>query len=176
MTSLIIKSEIGLERFYRSKNTSSACVLEVLPKFPTDNLNNISSDTRLIFDNAKELHEGNHTTVFRGELSAEDGSMDPLDVVIKIDIDKSHTKSLIREARWYTTKLDDLQGHVIPIYYGLYQAKFEARNVTCLVLQYCGEPINNWFKRLDKKFKYVWMISSFSVSLLTFLCQEGNPE
>lgn len=158
MASLIIRSHIGLEQFYRSKDKSSTCVLEALPNCPTDNLDDISPATRLIFSKARELHQGKHTTVFRGKLTAEDDSMDPLDVVIKIDLNKSHTKSLIREASYYTTKLDDLQSHVIPLYYGLYQAKFDSRNVTCIVLEYCGEPINNCFARLDKSFKYVCTI------------------
>lgn len=190
MTSLIIKSKIGLENYYHDKEdyysdsgsdtdsdedndednnkeddiegpelpSGSGFTFEALPEYLTDNVNIDFPVTRLVFDKAKKLYTGNHTTVFRGELTAEDDSMKPLDVVIKIDMFHPHSEGLINEAKLYTTKLDTLQGRSIPLYYGIYQAKFGSDDVTCLVLQYCGKPVMKFFNNLDKKFKYVYLI------------------
>lgn len=174
MASLIIKSKIGLERYYdnyqedyysdwRSDTDDEddelppgfAFVFDALPEYRTDNLNT----TKLTFDKAKKLYTKNHTTVFRGELTVA-GYMKPMDVVIKIDIFDPHSESLINEAKLYTTKLHDLQGIVVPLYYGIYHAKFGSNDVTCLVLQYCGRPVKNLFTKLDKDFKCAYNIYS----------------
>lgn len=193
MTSLIIKSKIGLENYYRYKQvdydnkqsnydgkqsnhdddsesddsddsdeedspelpSGSAFVFNALPEYLTDNVDITFLTTKLTFDKARKIYTGNHTTVFRGQLAAEDGSMDPVDAIIKIDMFDPHPEGLINEAKFYTKKLNDLQGLVIPLYYGIYQAIFGSDNVTCLVLQYCGKPVKELFRDLDLKFKYV---------------------
>ena len=68
--------------------------------------------------------------------------------MIKFGFTKKRRHSVKREVNLYSSKLQELQGSVIPIFYGFYCGLLkesvgwlETRRVNCLVLEHCGEHI-----------------------------------
>lgn len=91
--------------------------------------------------------------VCRGLLSV-DGEQD-LPVVAKFAVKiRRTTERFTREARIYQDKLRDLQGHSIPSFYGMYEGSTSSDDVLCLLLEDCGECIDD-FGILSMFWRYV---------------------
>ena len=80
--------------------------------------------------------------------------------MIKFGFTKKRRHSVKREVKLYSSKLQELRGSVIPIFYGFYCGLLkesvrwlEARRVNCIVLEHCGKHIPG-FKYLTFKQRY----------------------
>lgn len=83
----------------------------------------------------------------------------PRDVVCKVsygDIDL-----LKHEAEVYTSNLAPLQGIVVPRSVGLFlgEPKGFGELVACLVLEYCGDSLDDWLGNYSMDFRYVLLFS-----------------
>lgn len=159
--------DLGLTEHYGYEEHDTPFAFRSLSESPSDRV----PDTELTFNTRARIYSGQNCKVFRGDLTADDASIPPMDVVIKISLD--NPAGLKREAAQYCTKLRDLQGQAVPFYYGVYQASgpLDSPNVTILVLEYCGNRMTTSFPETSTEFWYVSSISSLSstalVSLLT---------
>ena len=77
-----------------------------------------------------------------------EATFDRKDVVMKFGFDQERRDALKREAQIYRGKLRDLQGTVIPIFYGYYFGRmkkkvydYPERDMACIVLENCGEEL-----------------------------------
>lgn len=99
---------------------------------------------------------GDHFAIYRTQLISTSDSKSPLDVILKVDL-KSNLgfKDLSKEAQLYETTLKPLQGRVVPKFYGhlqtevtvFYGTRLAKHTITCLVLEYCGEPMPEDFEK-----------------------------
>ncbi|KAF8058189.1 hypothetical protein FPV67DRAFT_1676445 [Lyophyllum atratum] len=101
------------------------------------------------------LHRNDHrrSTIYAATLDH-----DRSRVVLKLGLDLQSVEDLTQEANHYVIALKDLQGTVVPRFYGFYEgrcANHSRRRVGCLVLEYCGEPLVGKFKDLplDERLK-----------------------
>lgn len=76
-------------------------------------------------------------------------------VVAKWAQDKGRKGLLLQEARVYTI-LSDLQGHIIPKVYGLFQDS----GALCLLMEWMGDPVAN-FADLSATQRYVMLLSFY---------------
>ncbi|KAL4268512.1 hypothetical protein AB1N83_004105 [Pleurotus pulmonarius] len=93
-------------------------------------------------DKIHKIHEGEYTTAFRASLIGNPSG--PLNVVLKTDVNARYPRpdEFRYEAQQYEVTLPLLQGLLIPMCYGLFQATMYNKLVSVLVLQDCGEPID----------------------------------
>ena len=77
-----------------------------------------------------------------------EATFDGKDVVMKFGFDQERRDALKREAQIYRGKLRDLQGTVIPIFYGYYFGRmrekvyeYQERDMACIVLENCGNRL-----------------------------------
>ena len=77
-----------------------------------------------------------------------EAAFDGKDVVMKFGFDQERRDALKREAKLYRRKLRDLQGTVIPIFYGYYFGRmrekvyeYQERDMACIVLENCGNRL-----------------------------------
>ena len=75
-------------------------------------------------------------------------TFDGKNVVMKFGFDQKRRDALKREAKVYRGKLRDLQGTVIPIFYGYYFGRmkekvydYPERDMACIVLENCGNRL-----------------------------------
>ena len=75
-------------------------------------------------------------------------TFDGKNVVMKFGFDQERRDALKREAKLYRRKLRDLQGTVIPIFYGYYFGRmrekvydYPERDMACIVLENCGNRL-----------------------------------
>ena len=97
----------------------------------------ISSDVTL----TRLIAKSNRTAVY-------EATFDGKNVVMKFGFDQKRRDALKREAKVYRGKLRDLQGTVIPIFYGYYFGRmkkkvydYPERDMACIVLENCGEEL-----------------------------------
>ena len=97
----------------------------------------ISSDVTL----TSLIAKSNRTAVY-------EATFDGKNVVMKFGFDQKRRDALKREAKVYRGKLRDLQGTVIPIFYGYYFGRmkkkvydYPERDMACIVLENCGEEL-----------------------------------
>ena len=97
----------------------------------------ISSDVTL----TRLIAETDRTVVY-------EATFDGKDVVMKFGFDQERRDALKREAKVYRGKLRDLQGTVIPIFYGYYFGRmrekvyeYQERDMACIVLENCGNRL-----------------------------------
>ena len=97
----------------------------------------ISSDVTL----TRLIAKSNRTAVY-------EATFDGKDVVMKFGFDQERRDALKREAQIYRGKLRDLQGTVIPIFYGYYFGRmrekvyeYQERDMACIVLENCGNRL-----------------------------------
>ncbi|KAJ7646609.1 hypothetical protein FB45DRAFT_890888 [Roridomyces roridus] len=95
--------------------------------------------------------------VYRAQITRPKGPDRPEDtvvqVVLKMDVVGGRRPVLLKEASVY--KGEDgraLQGDMLPVFYGGFEATIEFNTVTCLVLEYCGEPMEKPFRDTDIAF------------------------
>lgn len=123
-------------------------VLEVVLDYATYELTeSISSSHTAVrpvrFHSAKSIHEA-HSYVFSGKITLRASNSDSeVDVICKLVFDD--ISRLAHEAEVYTTKLAELQGSVVPRFYGYYVGSFlyypgRTCAVACMLLEPCGGP------------------------------------
>lgn len=79
-----------------------------------------------------------------------------LPVIIKVaeGDDEDACRRLKAEADFYAKQLEPLQGRVVPICYGLFVTTARPTAMYVLVLQHCGEPLDEPFEMLDPDLRY----------------------
>ena len=102
------------------------------------------------------------TDVFRGQLSEPcNGSTD---IVCKLAYGLNNVKKLEREAGLYRGKLKALQKTVVPTCHGYFVGHTDDGIIGCLVLDYCGEPVDLVFSALNRDFRCVSILEAMSYS------------
>ena len=110
-------------------------------------------DLELSVSNLVRLHETRTTDVFRGQLSEPCNGL--TDIVCKLAYGLNNVKRLEREAGLYRGKLKALQKKVVPTCHGYFVGHTEDGIIGCLVLDYCGNPVELIFSALDRDFRCV---------------------
>ncbi|KAF8063226.1 hypothetical protein FPV67DRAFT_233631 [Lyophyllum atratum] len=112
------------------------------------------------------IHATDHSVVYRACLGDELEA-----VVLKFSVDDDSIADLRREAIAYTSNLKDLQGSVIPSFYGIYHGRCShGRDVSCIVLQDCGDSIKTEFRELpieESLENFTWSQSATHATLLS---------
>ena len=120
------------------------------------------NDPELSVSNFSRLHETRMTDVFRGQLSEPcNGSTD---IVCKLAYGLNNVKKLEREAGLYRGKLKALQKTVVPTCHGYFVGHTDDGIIGCLVLDYCGEPVDLVFSALNRDFRCVSILEAVSYS------------
>ena len=91
------------------------------------------SGQRLSFHCFALLHEGN-STVYKGVIEG-------VEVVCKL-VREDYMPRIEHEANVYATKLKDLQGDVVPRFFGLFKGSDALGSLACLLLEYRGTAHN----------------------------------
>ncbi|KAJ7502464.1 hypothetical protein B0H11DRAFT_2223377 [Mycena galericulata] len=76
----------------------------------------------------------------------------PLDAVLKLDPTGERQEAFMKEAQTYQTIGQKLQGSILPVFYGCFQAQVGATMVTCVATEYCGEPMEQALHEIDNPF------------------------
>lgn len=101
----------------------------------------------LIIRNATAFHWGHDAVVYKGELSRGDHSTEEVVLKFIATSRQDACSALEREFSFYGKELKSIQGTVVPICYGLFRSQ-NNRSI-CLVLQYCGKPLEMAFNLTD---------------------------
>ncbi|KAH8111277.1 hypothetical protein DFH11DRAFT_1745748 [Phellopilus nigrolimitatus] len=89
-----------------------------------------------------------HSTVYRASISG------PGNIVLKLCFEEEHLDDLKKEAENYQTVLQGLRGSVVPEFYGFYMGQdADNRPIGCIVLEDCGESVEDMFCTLEIKDK-----------------------
>lgn len=115
------------------------------------------------------LQNNDHATVYRANLN--DGS----DVVLKFALNNSSATDLEKEAQYYIHKLESLQGSVVPKFKGLFNSETQSDpkkvDVSCMLLEYCGTPVDKPFNTLPREDRWVILLyCTNSISVLINVC------
>ncbi|TFY79907.1 hypothetical protein EWM64_g4100 [Hericium alpestre] len=104
------------------------------------------------FRSTKRICRNDRVNIYRGQLIL---SLDKpaLDVVCKIGFGRQAVNRVANEAHFYLGKLSHLQGVCIPPCHGYFIGNTEEGPTSCIILDYCGEPIESMFMRLEPTFK-----------------------
>ncbi|RDB23734.1 hypothetical protein Hypma_009467 [Hypsizygus marmoreus] len=97
--------------------------------------------------------------IFRGDLirpEADASEDNPPHIVLKFSDEGVNVDSLMKEAEIYEVLVKDLQGDVIPKCFGVFQAEIDGNLLTCLITEYCGQPLNKPFCDWDRE--YFWEV------------------
>ncbi|TFY66116.1 hypothetical protein EVG20_g4979 [Dentipellis fragilis] len=88
------------------------------------------------------IHKGDGTEIYRGRLRRA-SCTDTRDIVCKLAYADHVIRRIAYEARIYAGALAPLQGSVVPACHGHFTGENgdERRRTSCLVLAYCGEPL-----------------------------------
>ncbi|KAF9808873.1 hypothetical protein IEO21_07711 [Rhodonia placenta] len=78
--------------------------------------------------------------ILTSQLSSQ-GPHEPQDAICKVVSMSLHAENRLAHELLFYEKLEDLQGHVIPRCFGLFEGEIDRERVQCLVLEYCGEPV-----------------------------------
>ncbi|KAJ7502462.1 hypothetical protein B0H11DRAFT_1854645 [Mycena galericulata] len=97
------------------------------------------------------LHVGTQSLVFRANIIRPDDT--PLDAVLKLDPTGERNEAFVKEAEAYQGIGKDLQGDILPVFYGCFQTRIGATTVTCVALEYCGEPMQESLYKIRNPFR-----------------------
>jgi hypothetical protein len=87
-------------------------------------------------------------------------------IVVKVAFSPDEVMLLNREAEFYSNELRDLQGTVVPKFFGFFRGKVDGADFGCLLLEYCSGRAPVWDML---EFKYVSIIFFTIVSLYSFV-------
>ncbi|KAJ7502463.1 hypothetical protein B0H11DRAFT_1633842, partial [Mycena galericulata] len=73
--------------------------------------------------------------------------------VLKVDPTGERQDSFVKEAEAYQGKGRELQGDILPVFYGCFQTRIGSTLVSCLVTEYCGEPMQNSLDEMNSRFR-----------------------
>ncbi|EPQ50079.1 hypothetical protein GLOTRDRAFT_141631 [Gloeophyllum trabeum ATCC 11539] len=112
------------------------------------------TDTAVIdIDTTEEIHHNSRTTVYRGQTQGIRALL-----VLKFAHSVQALEDLRREASLYQKQLFRLQGTVIPICYGFFEAVHDTFPLGCLILEDCGDPPDIIFPFLPMVTRFVCRI------------------
>ncbi|KAJ7090939.1 hypothetical protein B0H15DRAFT_250044 [Mycena belliarum] len=140
MTTLSINCELRCDRLM--KRAPGALVLERVYDYEPP-----VAEEEWTVNAVETIQTGPRFCVFRAQIIRSDG--DALDAVLKIDPTGECEAACKNELKVYQTKGKVLQGTALPEFYGCFQVRIGAAMVTCLAMEYCGEPLKKDFDELD---------------------------
>ncbi|TDL16552.1 hypothetical protein BD410DRAFT_755325 [Rickenella mellea] len=123
----------------------------ILTRLPIDGTSIMSNEPPVYFMDGEEIHRGNGIRVSRGKLHREG---DTLDVAVKFDFYKTRHADLVEEASLYEKQAKAAQGTALPVFYGIYHGTVDSRSITCLILEYCGSPMENSLDEASEEFSF----------------------
>ncbi|TFY80851.1 hypothetical protein EWM64_g3168, partial [Hericium alpestre] len=106
-------------------------------------------NAQLVVERTEFVHDGEESDVYKGTLFGGPETQ----VVCRLAFSQDARRRQANEARFYTSKLKDLQGVWVPHYYGFYIGNTKFGLTSCLVLSYCGVRIEGELEDLDVPFK-----------------------
>ncbi|OBZ74459.1 hypothetical protein A0H81_05251 [Grifola frondosa] len=109
-----------------------------------------ATPTHFTVINLRFLHSGN-SKVYRGDLCCD--GQEPRDVVFKIVYGEKSINRMQCEAGLYQKELRDLQGEVVPRFYGLFEGETGDGQTGCLVLGYIGKTLEYYLYAMNNKFR-----------------------
>ena len=113
-----------------------------------------SSDYQLTIRDAELLHCDETRSTYIANLYKDDEWITT--VVCKLGVLKRNLKALRHEATMYRGPLHELQGRVLPRFFGLYEGEMEDEELTgCLITRYNGQHTREPLHGLDWDKKYV---------------------
>ena len=86
--------------------------------------------------------------VFRGYLQQPRRPWERASVALKFAMRGDLIGHLVEEAELYLGPLAPLQGSTVPRCHGLYIGLVDDEEIACLVLEYCGDPLQKPFRQL----------------------------
>ncbi|KAJ7502494.1 hypothetical protein B0H11DRAFT_1712691 [Mycena galericulata] len=92
-----------------------------------------------IVKNVERIRLDTLSFVFRATIYRPDNL--PLDAVLKLDPTGERQEAFLKEAQAYQTIGQKLQGSILPVFYGCFHAQVGATMVTCVAIEFCGEPL-----------------------------------
>lgn len=111
-----------------------------------------SADKQVHVTVKKTIHESDHSTVYLGDIEGQR-------VVLKCCYNMEYYNDFYVEARVYKKRLEELQGRVVPVFFGYYLAVDEEYGpYSLLLLEYCGRSLKTIFQDLEAVERYVVMI------------------
>ncbi|KAJ7122038.1 hypothetical protein C8R43DRAFT_51499 [Mycena crocata] len=143
MTSLKISCALACDR--KMKRRPGPLTLTRFVEFEDE-----SEEEEWIVTDVKTIHIGDGSSVFRAQVHRPNDT--PLDAVLKVDPTGERHSAFMKEVEVYQTKGMKLQGVIIPIFYGCFHVELNQTPVTCLVMEYCGEPMKLPLHRVENPF------------------------
>ncbi|KII85272.1 hypothetical protein PLICRDRAFT_57206 [Plicaturopsis crispa FD-325 SS-3] len=103
-----------------------------------------------------EIHRGQRATTYRAKLRLNDESATQVVLkIVKHYVDRApDAKVFESEASRYENELSAFQGDIVPPCFGFFRSNCNGLWISCLVLQYCGEPMDMDFSEMDKRYQY----------------------
>lgn len=91
-----------------------------------------------------DIYASHHATVYRGRVGE-------VSLVVKTCHEPKFSDDYSNEAEVYETMLSELQGEIIPKFYGYFKGRdHEKCRISCLVLEDCGDALETPFHLLDQ--------------------------
>ncbi|KAJ7646721.1 hypothetical protein FB45DRAFT_180455 [Roridomyces roridus] len=101
------------------------------------------SNAELTVDNltlASKKRRRTQSLVLRGTVT---GPLGTVDSILKLDLTGEHREAMLKGLEVYNSKAGSLQSDVLPLLYGCFEAEVGSTVVTCLAMEYCGEPVKD---------------------------------
>ncbi|KAJ7179605.1 hypothetical protein C8R46DRAFT_1074239 [Mycena filopes] len=111
-------------------------------------------------DEVKTIHATTESLVVRAQIRRPLGK--PLDAVLKLDPLGQREKAVRNELEAYRS-LPELQGNILPKLYGCFGAVVNSTMVTCLVLEYCGSPLEQNLSEINHPLLTNVMVSAATI-------------
>ncbi|KAJ7204687.1 hypothetical protein GGX14DRAFT_312908, partial [Mycena pura] len=72
--------------------------------------------------------------------------------VLKLDPTGERREAFLNETRAYQTTGRPFQANVLPDFFGCFETRIGSTTVTCLAIEYCGEPMEQDLDEVDNPF------------------------
>ncbi|KAJ7179604.1 hypothetical protein C8R46DRAFT_1074237 [Mycena filopes] len=145
MTSLTIACSLLCDRTLRRKKGAAPLVLKRAHAQVPEG----AAEENWEVHEVKTIHATTESLVVRAKIHRSQG--ETLDAVIKLDPTGQREKGFLRELETYLS-VPELQGNVLPKLYGCFSAVINSNVVTCLVLEYCGDPMREGLEEVIHPF------------------------
>lgn len=108
------------------------------------------------------LHDSDHSTVYLGEIEGQK-------VALKCCYNMEYSRDFHIEARVYKKRLEELQGRVVPVFFGYYLAVDEEFGpYSLLLLEYCGRRLTTVFEELAVDERYAITSHHYSTLIIAY--------
>ncbi|KAI0318379.1 hypothetical protein OF83DRAFT_31350 [Amylostereum chailletii] len=117
--------------------------------------NELSGSDTLLFTATDRIYSGECAEIYRGVITGGTGDLDGKDIVCKLVCGGLYEVQLLaHEAQIYQSKLQHLQGRIVPTCYGYFEGDISQKGRTgCLVLEYAGEVLEGLFSDYEWSFR-----------------------